>query len=118
MSYFIYNDKNETILRGSYSVSKQYYLALNESLLPKNKPLRIKAFIEDQDQELSFVLPPTDFDVKFLQKSRFLGQLGKINPRAYDLDEPISPEVSSYAFNYSWRCTNLYNLEPCKTRQN
>lgn len=46
-----------------------------------------------------------------------MGTYIKINARAYDPNK-FDEVGSTLNFTYSWLCTNLCNLGPCKTKSN
>ncbi|CAD8136460.1 unnamed protein product [Paramecium pentaurelia] len=110
----ISDQKYISIKQSIHSIRK---IPLDEILLPKQVPLLFIAITQSYIIQEVLILKSKPIEISFLQKNRFIGQDDQINARAYDknIQDII---LSTKDIHYQWLCTNLHDLQPCKTEEN
>ncbi|CAK55961.1 unnamed protein product (macronuclear) [Paramecium tetraurelia] len=125
----IEGDQNVQIDITDSSVQDQIYISLkqpinsirkiplDETFLPKQVHLLFIAKTQSYIIQEVLILKSKPIEVSLLQKNRFIGQDDQINARAFDKN--IQDEImSTKGIQYQWLCTNLHDLQPCKSEEN
>ncbi|KAM3140426.1 hypothetical protein pb186bvf_007406 [Paramecium bursaria] len=108
---------NNTLQFYQLGILDQYKIFANESALPKNLSLLVTISAGEQTIRQYVRLDPLPYQLKFSQTNRFLGLQGQINARA--IDPNINDSIlQQFGFKYQWICTNLFNLQQCKSFTN